>query len=93
MDKLYTVYDSKMEAYLPPFLAKMKGHAIRMFSDTIAQPDSQFAKHPEDYTLVELGDWNEFTGVLTPYKSPVLIGSATEFCRSAEVSSISKKGA
>lgn len=29
--------------------------ARRMFSDVVRAPDSQFAKHPEDYVLVYLG--------------------------------------
>lgn len=60
--KIFSVYDSKAEAYLQPFFTNTDGAAIRMFSDVVNDPDHGFSKHPGDYTLFSLGEWDEVTG-------------------------------
>jgi hypothetical protein len=57
--KIFTVYDSKAEAYMQPFYMQTKGLAIRAIQDTLSNPEHQFAKYTEDYTLVELGEFDD----------------------------------
>lgn len=59
--RLYTVYDEKAEAFLPPFFVPAHGIALRAFKDCINSKDHQFGKHPADYTLFYLGDWDDVT--------------------------------
>lgn len=80
--KVYTVYDSKVEAYMSPFVMRSKGEAVRAFSDTVNEENSQFNKHPEDFTLFEIGEWNEKSGVLEMYAAKASLGLASEFKRS-----------
>ena len=61
MQKLYTVYDEKAEAFLPPFFVPAHGLALRAFKDCVNSKDHQFGKHPSDYTLFYLGDWDDVT--------------------------------
>ncbi len=61
MQSLYTVYDEKAEAFLPPFFVPAHGLALRAFKDCVNSPDHQFGKHPADYTLFYLGDWDDVT--------------------------------
>lgn len=77
--KIYSVYDSVVEAYLQPFCAQTKGHAVRMFSDTVNDPNSVFAKHPDDYVLFELGSWSDSDAKYTMHPAPVSLGVALEF--------------
>lgn len=56
--KLYTVYDVKTEAYLKPFEANAKGEAIRLFKKSVNTPDHPFQQYPEDFTLFEIGEWD-----------------------------------
>jgi len=77
--KIYTVYDSKMEAYLQPFFMHAKGQAIRTFSDMINDPQHNFHKHSEDFTLFELGTYEDSTAEITPYPTPISLGLALEF--------------
>lgn len=57
----FSVYDSKSEKYLPPFIASTPGVAERIFGDMVASEGHPFNKHPEDYTLYKLGTWEETT--------------------------------
>lgn len=76
---VFTVYDSKTEAYLPPFYMAAKGAAIRSFSDTCNDPSHAFNKHPSDYTLFELGIFDDQTSRFTLLETAHPLGIAQEF--------------
>lgn len=79
--KFFTVYDSKTEVYLQPFLMQTKGAAIRAFADTVNDQSSQFAKHPEDFTLFEIGEYDDTTANMIAYDVKQPLGLAKEFQR------------
>lgn len=65
MDQMiFTVRDSKAEAYLPPFYAAKQGLAVRMVANAVNDPDHTFFRNPEDYTLFYLGTFDEETGYI-----------------------------
>jgi len=66
--KIYAVYDSKGESYTPPFFDHAEGRAIRTFADCCNDPGHQFGKHPNDYTLFDLGVYDDNTGTITQDK-------------------------
>jgi hypothetical protein len=76
--KIFTVYDSKLEAYLQPFFMQSKGAAIRAFSDSSNDTQTQFSKHPGDFTLFEIGEYDDQNGNLKNYASKVNLGTALE---------------
>lgn len=80
--RAYAVYDSKAEAYLRPFFAGTRGQAVRSFSDAINDPLHEMAKHAEDYTLFEIGAFDDEKGVLS--SEVVSLGNALTF-RKGEV--------
>lgn len=63
--KVFCVYDDKAKAYLPPFFLPEVSQAIRAFGDAAQDSTHDFCKHPEDYTLFQLGTFNSSSGVLT----------------------------
>ncbi|AXL15417.1 nonstructural protein [Microviridae sp.] len=63
--KMYTIYDSKAEAYMKPFYARTRGEAIRSCEQAANDPESQFFSYAEDYVLFEIGEFSELTGELT----------------------------
>lgn len=67
-----SVFDLKVNAYMPPFYVRSKLEAVRSFSDAVGDATSQFCKHPEDYTLFQLGWFNDATGELSPDKSVII---------------------
>lgn len=59
---VFAVFDKAAGAYMRPFFLPARGQALRGFMDAIADPSSEIAKHADDYTLFELGSFNEATG-------------------------------
>jgi hypothetical protein len=79
--RIFTVYDCKAEAYLPPIYMQTRGAMVRAFIDTVAERGHQFAKHPEDYTLFELGSYDDGTAQFELLETPMAIGKAIEFLK------------
>lgn len=75
--KVFSVYDCKANAYLPPFFTPTVGMAIRMFSDAVHDEKSQFHKHAGDYTLFQIGEFEDSTAELT-FTNHINLGSALE---------------
>lgn len=63
--KIFTVYDIKAEAYLPPFFLHAEGMAVRVFANAINDPGHQFGANPTDYSLFQLGEYDDNSGVIT----------------------------
>lgn len=71
--KIMAVYDSKVEAFMTPMFFQAVGQAVRSFSDAV-NGDSEFSKHPEDYVLFELGEFNPQTGMVESLSAPKSVG-------------------
>lgn len=85
--QIFTIYDAKTEAFLQPFFSQAKGSAIRAFTDSVNDKtgESQFASHPEDYTLFHLGSFDDSTATFDLLKTPVSLGLAIEFKKAQNV--------
>ena len=79
--KIYSVYDSKVEAYLPPLFYKSKGEFLRAFAEAASDVKSNIGKYPTDYDAFELGTWDDATGKFDLYATAVHLGKALEFAR------------
>lgn len=77
--KMFTVYDSKAEAYNQPFYMRSKGEALRAWHSTVNDKTTQFYTHPADYTLFEIGEFDDSTGNITIYQAKHNLGNAMEF--------------
>lgn len=62
---VFSVYDNKAKAYLPPFIMHNDAMAVRVFGDCVNSEDHQFGKHPDDYTLFRIGVFDDVKGLLT----------------------------
>lgn len=59
---IYAVYDHKAAAFLPPFFMPTNGMAIRAFSDCVNDDNHQWNKHPGDYALFRIGEFDDVNG-------------------------------
>lgn len=82
--RMYTVRDEKAEAYLPPFCARTPGEAERMFLELSTDPQHQFCKHAEDFSLVEVGSFDQETGAVKGLPAPVFVVRAADLKMRAE---------
>lgn len=77
--KLFSVYDNGVKAYMQPFFVRSKGEAMRSWGDTVNDPKTAFYKHPQDFTLFELGEYDDETGKITNLNTPASCGTALDF--------------
>jgi len=76
--QIFTVYDIKARAYLPPFFVPSIEVAKRTFLDASLDKEHQFGKHPEDYNLMHLGEFNDENGTFNILESKVSLGLGIE---------------
>jgi len=76
---IYSVFDSVAKAYLPPFYMLNDDTALRVYADCANDPAHQFCKFPTDFTLFNIGEFEDSTGVITPSLNPTNLGLASMF--------------
>lgn len=68
------IYDSKAELYGEPIVAVAVGQVVREFSDRVSDGKSDYSRHPEDYTLFQIGEYDDVEGKLRAIV-PVSLGN------------------
>jgi len=66
----FSIKDVAVGAFSQPFYARSRAEAVRMLQDTMATREHQFSKHPQDFGLYRVGEWDDQTGVFEPYSVP-----------------------
>lgn len=59
---IYSIFDSALGAYLRPFFAASDGVALRSFTDIATDAEHPIGQHPEHYTLVRIGTYEDENG-------------------------------
>lgn len=77
--QIFSVYDSKVEAYIAPFYGLTIGSALRDFEVQCNDAASNFNRHPEDYTIFHLGSFEMSTGKFEILPTPHSLGLAITF--------------
>lgn len=67
------VRDSAVQAFGRPFVVQARGQAIRSFQDECKNESSDIAKHPSDYDLYVIGEFNDENGEITPQVPQLLL--------------------
>lgn len=84
--KVFAVRDSKAEAYMNPFFMRSRGEALRAFVSGVNDPQTQLCKFPADFTLFEIGEFDEESGDLVMLPTgKVSLGLALEFKQAPSV--------
>lgn len=78
---MFSVYDSKAEAFLPPFILPKTSMAQRTFADCANSETHQFGTNPEDYTLMKLGNWDDESAKFEALPTPESLGLALEYAK------------
>lgn len=79
MIKTFSIYDSKADAYALPIFYTNRGVAIRALqAHKQKNPDDAYIKNSEDFTLFEIGEYDEHTGFLEVYPAKQSIGVLTQ---------------
>lgn len=76
--KIFTVYDCKAKTYLNPFVQRTSAEAIRGFESAANDTQSSISQYPEDFTLMEIGEWDETNATIIPNDAKISLATAIE---------------
>lgn len=79
IQKVFGVRDTKALAFLQPFFSASVGAAVRAFGDAVNEGNSPLAKHPEDYLLYELADFDDQSGEFISCTPIKMLGCGRDF--------------
>lgn len=70
---LISIYDSASGAYSRPECAAAAPAALRGFRDLVNSKEGAVSKHPDDFTLFELGSFDDNSGKFEIHEEPLRI--------------------
>ena len=82
LTKIFTIYDSKTQAYMSPFFNTSTGGALRSFEEACRDENSTFHKYPSDFTLFEIGTFDDNNAKISFHDSKISLGCAIEYAQS-----------
>lgn len=65
--RAYSIYDVKALQYHPPFFASTNGAAVRSVHDLVNDTNTSVGRHPADYVLYCVGEYDDSKGALRPF--------------------------
>ena len=71
----FAVRDKAVEAYMPVFMCRSKGEAIRSFTMAVRDVKHQFAASKIDYDLFYIGSFDDQDGLLISDGPQRLLGA------------------
>lgn len=80
----FSIRDSKAELWIQPFFSPTIATACRQFGEVCNEPNENFHKHSDDYTLFHIGTFDQDEGTFTPLSSNTNLGLATSFLTSKD---------
>lgn len=87
--KVYSLFDSAAKAYTQPFFMQNDGLAIRAFQDNVnAKEENNVSKHPDQFTLFHIGDWDDTEGKIIQAEVVKSLGNGLEFKNNEETDSV-----
>lgn len=84
MLKVFAIYDSKVQAYMTPWFARAAGEASRQFEDLVNDGKSLPSSHPADFTLFEIGEYDETKGVIMGHKAHISLSRGIDAKKSPQ---------
>lgn len=77
MLKIFCIYDKKASSHMQPFYFHNKAEALRALADNLQDKNSLIAKHPADFSIWQIGEFNEQTGVITAFAKAEFLEECT----------------
>lgn len=83
LHRVFSLFDNKAEAYMTPFFTMNQGLALRSVRDLVMDKNTVVGKHPEDFTLFELGHYSDESGMFETH-SPKPVCNCIELAGSGQ---------
>lgn len=78
---VFSIYDAGISTWMPPLFVRNKGEILRWFMESVNDPQSKLSKYPSDYTLFEIGTWDDDKCKFSLLSTPVSVGLAIEYLK------------
>lgn len=79
---VFSIRDNKLGSFGVPVVIDNDAVAIRQFGDIIANGgDNVMTKHPSDFTLYRLGDYDMHTGKFDNLDCPVALATGSDYAK------------
>ena len=72
--KVFVIKDDKSIVYGSPITAPTRGMFLREIMDKVNEGQAYFAKHPMDFSLFEIGEYDPDLGAMVPYEVKQCLG-------------------
>jgi len=79
---IYSIRDTKVNAYRPPFTARNSAEAQRVLAHAMTQKN-QLSEYPQDFDLFYIGELNDVSGQLDGVKPEFICSLVSLMPRSA----------
>lgn len=84
MRQIVSVYDKKLMQFMGLYLVATLSVAVRQFGDSM-QKDEVVRAHPEDFSLMKVGDFVEETGEIIPCTPSLVVEAEKLFPRPKDI--------
>lgn len=72
---LIAIYDRKTGLFERPFICRHIGEAIRDFEVIKKETNTRYGKHPEDFALIQIGEYDDEMGTVENSKPQITLSS------------------
>lgn len=77
--KIFTVHDSASETFINPFCMVTERDAIQGLKKMVnAEDENQYSLYPEDFNLMQLGEYDNRTGRINTLETPKVVINAAK---------------
>lgn len=76
---MFSTYDAKAKTFSAPFTMLTIGMAIRGFEEATKNPESMLHRYPNDFSLYEIGTYEDSNATMTQKIPMNLLAVASEF--------------
>lgn len=84
--RAYSIFDNKALQYHPPFFASTDGAAVRSLTDLANDLQTQIGRHPGDYVLFCIGEYDDQKGMFRQFMPLVHVVDAISVVTAREPS-------
>jgi len=79
--QVYSFHDSKVCVYHAPMVLLNDGEARRLAADCAADSQTPMSRHPADFRLVRIGEYDDNSGKIVPLAVPEFVCDLSEFVK------------
>lgn len=83
--QVFSIFDVKAKCFGQPFFMSHNGMALRAFSDLVGEKGTNVNKHPEDFKLYKLGEYDDNSGELTSLEQPDFLANASDYLENVKL--------